>query len=1063
MTGTKRSKRAWLRGLSLAQPRLAWAVAAGRPRSTAFTALPLLAAAMLIAPPAAAQGTGVLVGTVVDASSKRAVADVVVTVTSPSLQAEQVVVTDATGTFRVPDLPPGQYLLRLEKEGFKPFARDAIGLRADITLRLNAQLLPEQLKAEEVVVVGQAPTVDVGSSTVGGSVPSEFIRRIPVSPPSAKGSPTRSFESVAEVTPGAQFDTYGVSINGTTSPENRYVLDGLAINTPNLGVVGTPLSMEFIKEVNVMSGGYMPEYGRATGGILSVVTKSGGNQFHGSVFTSLTPGGLEGRREPVRRNGTTISTDTNLSHMADFGFDLGGPLIQDKLWFYAGVDVSRTRYKLRRTLNRTVLDAAGNPSVGSDGFVNTEALPGTEQSFDADAQNIQAIGKLDYAVNRDNQVTLELITNPYSSGGNGKFGINPISGLPEIGNSFTQTTIPLNGPYSALAHQYMGSSTNAILKWSSAFNDKHLLLDTSLGWFHGTGGRISADGSRLGSATGAASVVNTWWQGSHSITDFESIPNPTLCNGPNGTRCPVNDYHTGGSEFLSEQTFNRYQLRTVLTSFFQGAGHHVVKAGADVALDTFKHLKGYAGGRDLVEDSSGGYYYEGRQYGYLTGPDQPVILPSLETSTQSLMVGGFLQDSWSIMDEVTVNAGLRYDAQFMYAGDGSRSLSLPHQISPRLGAIYDFTREGRSKLFGNYARYYEAVPLDIMDRLGTGEPLLASGYDPSACDPRDPARQCNSNGQRLSAGSPPNQYWLPSGQGKTPIDPDIKPFSSDEVVLGGEYQVMKNGRVGVSYTRRWVNNAIEDMSRDEGNTFFIGNPGSGIARDFPKAERNYDALTVHFQKVFSEQWLAQASYTLSYLRGNFAGLYRPEDGQFAPNSTTDFDLRSLTVNRYGPLPGDQRHSIKVFGARDFALGGGNDIVAGLGLRAHSGQPTSYLGAHPIGGYGPDQVFISPRGDGDRLPWNYSADLRLGYTYHLDNNKTVEATIDVFNLFNFQGVTARDQRYTASAVQPVTNGGGVGQLTNADGTPFNGQVNPNFGNPSAYQPPRIFRFGLRTTF
>lgn len=1004
-----------------------------------------------------------LVGTVVDASSKKPVADVVVTVTSPNLQSEQVVVTDATGTFRVPDLPPGEYVLRLEKEAYKPFSRDAIGLRADSTIRLNAQLLPEQLKAEEVVVVGHPPTVDVGSSSVGGSIPSEFIRRIPLAPPSAKGAATRSFEAVAEVTPGAQFDTYGVSINGATSPENRYVLDGLTINTPNLGVVGTPLSMEFIKEINVMSGGYMPEYGRATGGILSVVTKSGSNEFHGSVFSSLTPGGLEGRREPVRRNGSTISTETSLSHMADLGFDVGGPIIKDKLWFYAGFDIARTRYKLKRTLNRTLIDATGNPIVDADGFVTTEPLPGTEQSFNADAQTIQAIGKLDYAVNHDNQLSLELMTNPYSSGGNGTYGINPISGLPEIGNSFTQTTVPLNGPYSALAHQYMGSSTNALLKWSSQFNDKHVLLDTSLGWFHGTGGRSAADGSTLGSTSGAASVPNVWWQGSHAITDFESVPDPSLCSGPMGTRCPVNDYHTGGAEFLDEQIFNRYQLRSVLTGFFQGAGHHVVKAGLDGSVDTYKHLKGYAGGRDIVEDSSGAYYYEGRQYGYLTGPNQPVILPSLSASTQSLMVGGFLQDSWSIMDQVTVNFGLRYDAQFMYAADGSRSLSFPFELSPRLGAIYDFTHEGRSKLFANYARYYEAVPLDIVDRLGSGgEPYVASGYNPAACDPRDPARPCNDNSQRLAAGSAPNTFWLPSNQGKTPVDPDLKPFSSDEVVLGGEYEVMKNGRVGLSYTKRWVNNAIEDMSRDEGQTYFVGNPGSGVAKDFPKAERNYDALTVHFQKIFADDWLAQASYTLSYLRGNYAGLFRPEDGQFNPNSNTDFDLRSLTVNRYGPLPADQRHSFKLFGARDFALGGGNDIVSGLGFRAHSGQPTSYLGAHPSA-YGPDQVFILPRGEGDRLPWNYTIDLRLGYSYRVDKSKTIEATLDVFNLFNFQGVTARDQRYTISPVQPVTNGGGVSQLTNADGSAFSGTVNPNFGNPSAYQPPRIFRFGLRTTF
>ena len=68
-------------------------------------------------------------------------------------------------------------------------------------------------------------------------------------------------------------------------------------------------------------------------------------------------------------------------------------------------------------------------------------------------------------------------------------------------------------------------------------------------------------------------------------------------------------------------------MRTVVTGLLEGAGHHVVKAGFDASLDTFEHLKAYAGGRDLVEAPDSSVYYEGRQYGYLTGPDQPVILP----------------------------------------------------------------------------------------------------------------------------------------------------------------------------------------------------------------------------------------------------------------------------------------------------------------------------------------------------------------------------------------------------------------------------------------------------
>ena len=180
-----------------------------------------------------AQGNGVITGSVRDAATRAPVADVVVTATSPALQGEQIVVTDATGNYRIPQLPPGEYTIRLEKESYKPYARGAITIRVGGTIRINDNLVPEALKAEEIVVVGRAPTVDVGSTTTGLAVGSEFVSRIALSPPSVKGSATRSFESMAEVAPSVHTDGYGMSVSGTTSPENSYVIDGLSVNDPD--------------------------------------------------------------------------------------------------------------------------------------------------------------------------------------------------------------------------------------------------------------------------------------------------------------------------------------------------------------------------------------------------------------------------------------------------------------------------------------------------------------------------------------------------------------------------------------------------------------------------------------------------------------------------------------------------------------------------------------------------------------------------------------------------------------------------------------------------------------
>src|SRR5262249_27940549 len=191
---------------------------------------------------------------------------------------------------------------------------------------------------------------------------------------------------------------------------------------------------------------------------------------------------------------------------------------------------------------------------------------------------------------------------------------------------------------------------------------------------------------------------------------------------------------------------------------------------------------------------------------------------------------------------------------------------------------------------------------------------------------------------------------------------------------GGEYEVIRDGRLGLSYQKRWLNYALEDISRDEAASFFLGNPGYGIASDFPKAERNYDAVTLAFHKIFSDNWLMSASYTIAYLRGNYAGLFRAEDLQLDPNMSSDFDLRRLLPNRNGPLPGDRRHEFKAFGAKDWDIPGSGHITTGLGLRAHSGEPTNFLGAQPL--YGQNQVYILERGSGERLPWVFGTDAKL---------------------------------------------------------------------------------------
>ncbi len=1007
-------------------------------------------------------GGGVLEGVVVDVSDHKPAADVVVTVTSPALQGEQVVVTDGSGYYRIPNLPAGEYVLRLEKDSFKPYARAGIVIRGDATLRANAELLPEALKAEEVTVVGKSPTVDVGSSSTGTTITQDFTRRVPVAAPGGKGSATRSFEAVAATTPGASADSFGVSVSGASSPENAYLVDGLSVNNPGFGIIGSPLSMEFIQELNVISGGYMPEYGRSTGGTMSATTKSGSNEYHGGAFMNWSPGGLEGYRKPIIQNVGTVHGATSLSYIADIGADLGGPIVKDKLWFYVGVDLSREIYNVDRSFYAT------NANGGSS------QIPGTYQHWIADAQQLQAIGKLTWAVNGDNKLTWSANMTPTSAGGPGKFAVDPRSGGPEVANSVNG----LNGTYSSLAHQLLGTAYDTSLKWSTAFDNKRVLVDTQVGWHHERDGSLPSDGTLPGSGQGLSAIPFTQWQRNayHSITDFEQFPNSSQCDAPGtvgATLCPVPSYSTGGpgsaaggAGAIDVQIFDRYSAGSTLTYLFQGAGHHVVKAGASVELTTFDHLKGHSGGVNYQEDADTGDITDVEGYGQLVGPDQVKILDPLHIKTKSLNAGGFIQDSWSILDKVTLNAGLRYDVQQLYAASGQLGLSLPNQWSPRVGLIWDPTQEGHAKVFANYARYYESVPLALNDLTLTGEPSVIGTHPVNTCTPSAPPYGPSSikcpTSVKTNDPSDPSQKYSSFGAGATPIDPNVKPTSEDEIVFGGEYEILKDARLGATYTRRWLNSWIEDFSRDDLQTFDLGNPGYGIASDFPKAQRNYDAVTLFFSKTFSDQWLAQASWTISYLRGNVGGLFRSSNNELDPNHNADFDKKDFTINQYGPLPGDHTHDIKIFLARDWKLAPQHGLSTGTALHAQSGQPINYYANDA--NYGQSINLLLPRGEGGRLPWNYEADINLAYRYVIDKDKTLSFTVDIFNLFDFQQVTKVDENYTFSNAIGRQNGTlrdarsqDTGQaLTQAD-------KNPNYGNATQYQEPRVFRFGLRATF
>jgi hypothetical protein len=545
----------------------------------------------------------------------------------------------------------------------------------------------------------------------------------------------------------------------------------------------------------------------------------------------------------------------------------------------------------------------------------------------------------------------------------------------------------------------------------------------------------------------------------------------------------------------------------------------VFKAGFDGQINKYFHDESYTGGvsyRD-GQDLGGppGSVYDYRRFGTITDTDTISDIPRVQTSTKSTILGGFVQDSWSIMDKVTLNVGLRYDALEMQGQDGKLRIALHDQWSPRIGVVWDPTQQGRSKIFANYGRYYEYIPLDISDRaLSSSQGTIQAVHD---CNPLVVGRQgCDANtrldGSNLINGvtQAPNRKWgVTGGPYASYVDPDLKSTANDEIVAGAEYEVLPNARAGVTYTHRNLVRTVEDMSNNDGQTYFIGNPGSGIADSFPKAKRTYDAVTILFSKNFSDLWLAQVSYTWSQLRGNYDGLFEPgslgsQTGapQLDPNINSTFDLRTLLLNRDGPLSGDITHAVKAYLAKEFVINPVFSATLGGSFNANSGAPINALGAHPI--YGSGQAFILERGSAGRLPWVTSLDAKVGLNYRLGKDSVVTAAVEGFNLFNSQRPTLVDQNYTLGTVSSIlgatqgtvpTQFGGIcttsaaSSCAQGNGSLPRPRVDPNsptggairvglpnrngvlssqvanitWGTPTNYQPVRQFRFSLRFTF
>ncbi|MGZ5382226.1 MAG: carboxypeptidase regulatory-like domain-containing protein, partial [Thermoanaerobaculia bacterium] len=231
-----------------------------------------LAVLGLMANVAYSQTTGDIDGTISD-SNGAPLAGASVEIKSSSLQGTRMAVTDAAGRFRFPALPPGIYTVIASLSGFTTVEKNNVRVTLGAVASLPITMLVSV--KEEIVVTGEAPAVDTTRNRIGGNASIDTIQRLPIG---------RNFASIADTVGGSGSDIAGLTVYGATGLENAYIIDGVNTTGGKIGTQSKNLNNEFIQEVEVRTGGYEAEYGRVLGGMINVITKSGGNDFHGDGF-----------------------------------------------------------------------------------------------------------------------------------------------------------------------------------------------------------------------------------------------------------------------------------------------------------------------------------------------------------------------------------------------------------------------------------------------------------------------------------------------------------------------------------------------------------------------------------------------------------------------------------------------------------------------------------------------------------------------------------------------------------------------------------------------------------
>ena len=905
-------------------------------RATAVISLLLLASVSVFA-----QGTitGALTGTVT--SGGAGLPGATVTVSSPSMQGTRTAVTDGNGNYNFVGLPPGEYTVRVELEGLQPVSRSA-RVTLSGTARADADLQVSAV-TEAITVTASAPAV-METTEVQANFQKQQVDNLPIG---------RGVQAIANLAPGVTNNgpSGAMMISGGMSYDNLVLVDGATVQE-NLRGQTRPLYIEdAIQETTVISGAVSAEFGRFTGGVVTSVTKSGGNDFSGSFRDTLTDPSWT---EPSAAGEAKAKSTTNHTYEAT----LGGRILRDRLWFF-----------------------------GAGRFLETEALArfpsliGTSEQIFSSTTNNRLQGKLTGQVTPRHSLVATYLENPLES-------TNDIQPVPAWEMSAFDPSFGQKEDFLSL--HYNGIFSNSLLgevNWSQrnfAFDslggdDQDLITGTPL--------RTSF------SSTANNGTANApWFCGScdTETRDMELISGKltyVLGTKSLGTHNIVG----GGEHFTEMRTANNWQSGSGLTVWLyhtiptrRADGRVLFTWGAGDSVESFR-VENPSLGSDLTTDSlfvndkwdlnKNFSFNIGARYDVTDAVDQAGNTTADEAS-------------WS------PRLGVTYDP----TGNGRVRLSATY--GEYVGRLAEAV-QGAGSAAGTPAWYGWYTPDDYPSFTGTAEQVVAHAI-----------QWWQSNGGFDLNVNPPTDSSIPGAS--TQILGSLLAPDTREWTIGGGWSYSPNGYFRADYIDRDWNNFYAALTNTTtGVVTLPGGLRSDrtLVTNTDLLDRTYRAVQMQANHRFMNRLNVGGSYTWSELRGNAEG----ENVGSGPITTggwiftypeyQGFDRNSPE----GYLPQDQRHKLRAWAGYDFTLGAAGVLNVSVLERYDSGTPYSAIGtlnrpavANP-GYVAPPQSVIYYFSERGEFRWDdvSRTDLALNYRVPVLGRAEIFVEGEVFNLFNEQ--------------------------------------------------------------